>query len=130
MILVDTSVWIDYFHAPSSPSSETFDRLLGENEVILGDLILVEILQGLREGRQLRLVQASLKAFRVVPLCGENIAPLAAANYRRLRHAGVTVRGTIDVIIATWCIENNVPLLHNDRDFTVMEERLGLKSWL
>jgi predicted nucleic acid-binding protein len=129
MLIVDTSVWIDYFRAPDSLYAQKFDDVLGNVEVVLGDLILVEILQGLREGPQLRLVEAALAAFRVMPLCGPENAPKAAANYRLLRRSGVTIRGTIDVIIATWCIENNVSLLHNDRDFDVMEKRLGLKSW-
>lgn len=129
MLLVDTSVWVDYFKEPKSIHAQKFDDVLGEIEVVLGDLILVEVLQGLREGPQLRLVQASLAAFRVVPLCSESIAPRAAANFRSLRRQGITVRGTIDVIIATWCIENNVSLLHNDRDFAAMESMLGLSVW-
>jgi predicted nucleic acid-binding protein len=129
LLLVDTSIWVDYFRAPNSVSAQRFDTTLGAVEIVIGDLILVEILQGLREGPQLRLVEALLRAFRVVPLCGSAIAPKAAANYRALRRAGVTIRGAVDVIIATWCIENDVSLLHNDRDFQAMEQRLGLKSW-
>jgi predicted nucleic acid-binding protein len=129
MLLVDTSAWVDYFQAPNSVHAQKFDDVLGKVEVVLGDLIAVEILQGLREGPQLRLVEATLKAFRVISLCGPNIAPKAAANYRALRKRGITVRGTVDVIIATWCIENHVPLLHNDRDFAAMERALGLSAW-
>jgi predicted nucleic acid-binding protein len=129
MLLVDTSVWVDYFQAPNSVHAQKFDDVLGKVEVVLGDLIAVEVLQGLREGPQLRLVEATLKAFRVIPLCGRDIAAKAAANYRALRKQGITVRGTVDVIIATWCIENRVPLLHKDRDFTAMERALGLATW-
>ena len=129
MLLVDTSVWVDYFRAPNSAPAQKFDDVLGKTEIILGDLIAVEVLQGLREGPQLRRVEATLRAFRIVPLCGPDIAPKAAANHRALRRAGITVRGTVDVIIATWCIENAVPLLHNDRDFTAIERKLGLSSW-
>jgi predicted nucleic acid-binding protein len=129
MLLVDTSVWVDYFQAPNSVHAQKFDDVLGKIEVVLGDLIAVEILQGLREGQQLRLVEATLRAFRVIPLCGSEIAPKAAANYRALRKQGITVRGTIDVIIATWCIENDVPVLHNDRDFAAMERALALPVW-
>jgi predicted nucleic acid-binding protein len=129
MLLVDTSVWIDYFQAPNSAHAQKFDDVLGKVEVVLGDLIAVEVLRGLREGPQLRLVEATLKAFRVIPLCGRDIAPKAAANYRALRKRGLTIRGTVDVIIATWCIENRVPLLHNDRDFATMERALGLSAW-
>lgn len=129
MLLVDTSVWIDYFRTPDSPSAQKLDAALESIEVVIGDLILVEMLQGLREGPQLKLVRASTTAFRVVSLCGPNLAPKAAANYRSLRKAGITIRGTIDVIIATWCVENGVPLLHNDRDLGIMEKRLGLTGW-
>ncbi|MBA3446324.1 MAG: PIN domain nuclease [Pseudaminobacter sp.] len=129
MLLVDTSVWIDYFRKPNSPSAQTLDQTLGNIEIVIGDLILVELLQGLREGPQLKLVRASIASFRIVDLCGPDIASKAAANYRSLRQSGLTIRGTIDVIIATWCIENGVSLLHNDRDFTIMEQRLGLSVW-
>ncbi len=129
MLLVDTSVWVDYFQAPDSAAAQKFDAALGKVEIVLGDLILVEILQGLREGRQLQLVDATMAAFRVEPLCGLEIARKAAANYRSLRKKGLTVRGTIDVVIATWCIENGVPLLHNDRDFDVMQRALDLPVW-
>jgi len=129
MLLVDTSVWVDYFQAPNSVHAQKFDAVLGKIEVVLGDLIAVEILQGLRQGQQLRLVEATLRAFRTIPLCGSEIAPKAAANYRALRKQGITVRGTIDVIIATWCIENGVPVLHNDRDFAATESALALPVW-
>src|SRR4051794_3370329 len=129
MLLVDTSVWVDYFQAPNSVHAQKFDDVLGKVEVVLGDLIAVEILQGLREGPQLRRVEATLRAFRILPLCGPDIAPKAAANCRVLRKNGITIRGTVDVIIATWCIENGVPLLHNDRDFTAMEPALALSAW-
>jgi predicted nucleic acid-binding protein len=129
MLIVDTSVWADYFREPKSVHAQRFDDLLEAEEIVLGDLILTEILQGLREGRQLRLVESALTAFRVVVLCGPELAPRAAANFRALRRHGVTIRGTIDVIIATWCMENNVALLHNDRDFDAMERVLGLPVW-
>jgi len=129
MLIVDTCVWADYFREPKSVHAQRFDDLLEAEEIVLGDLILTEILQGLREGRQLRLVEAALTAFRVVVLCGPELAPRAAANFRALRRQGITIRGTIDVIIATWCMENNVALLHNDRDFDVMERVLGLPVW-
>jgi predicted nucleic acid-binding protein len=95
----------------------------------MGDLVLVEILQGLKTPTQVKLVSAALTELKIATLCGPEIAPLAAANYRALRSKGITVRGTIDVIIATWCIENQTPLLHNDRDLQIMEDRLGLPVW-
>lgn len=129
MILVDTSVWIDYLASRGSPKSQVLHASLGSVEFAMGDLILAEVLQGVREGPALRDLEFRLKAFRVLPLCGEAIARAAAANYRHLRSKGITIRGTVDVIIATWCIENDVPLLHNDRDFIAMESELGLKTY-
>ncbi len=129
MIAVDTSVWIDYFANRNSEKTELLEQLTGESEIILGDLVLVEVLQGLKTGPQLKLVQAILSPLTIQPLCGPEIAPIAAANYRVLRQNGITIRGTIDVIIATWCIENGAMLLHNDRDFGMMEEVLGLTGW-
>lgn len=129
MLLVDTSVLIEYFRSPRSLSAQRLDSLLDTTEIVLGDLVLVELLQGLREGRELRLVEAGLASFGITQLCSQELAPKAAANYRSLRRKGLTICGTIDVIIATWCIENRVPLLHNDRDFDVMEAHLGLPCW-
>jgi predicted nucleic acid-binding protein len=129
MLLVDTTVWIEAFADRGSAAKTALEKAMPDNEVVVGDLILVELLQGLKPGPKLRLVIAAMNTFPIVTLCGPEIAAVAASNYRALRAAGVTIRGTIDVIIATWCIENRVPLLHNDRDFGVMEQRLGLKSW-
>jgi predicted nucleic acid-binding protein len=126
MILVDTSVWIDAFSDRDSKARIALDAAMSEDEIVVGDLIMVELLQGYRPGPKLRLVEAAMKSLSVKNLCGPDIAPVAAANYRALRSVGLTVRGTIDVIIATWCIENRVALLHNDRDFDVMEKHLGL----
>lgn len=129
MVLVDTSVWIDYFRGIDVPHTARLDRALGRVEIVIGDLILAELLQGMRDGPQLRSASATIDAFRVVTLGGEEIARTAAANYRLMRTQGITVRGTIDVMIATWCIENNVPLLHKDRDFAHMQTVIGLQSY-
>lgn len=129
MILADTSVFIDYLGRRQSPAAQTLDAVLDRHEVVLGDLVMTEVLQGMREGPALRLVESVLSMFRVVTLCGEAVAPKAAANYRTLRRRGITIRGTIDVIIATWCIENGAYLLHTDRDFDAMEHELGLRVW-
>lgn len=125
MILVDTSVWVDFFAGRSTVQTSWFERHLGTEEFVLGDLVMVELLQGFREGRDVRIVERQLEPFRVHELCGDAIARKAADNFRTLRAAGVTIRGTIDVIIATWCIENGAMLLHADRDFVAME-RIGL----
>jgi predicted nucleic acid-binding protein len=129
MILVDTSVWIEYFARRSSPAAQMLDDVLDHEKILLGDLVMVEILQGAREGRDLRLIVGALASFEVPTLCSEGLAPKAAENYRTLRRRGITIRGTIDVIIATWCIENGAFLLHNDRDFDAMERELGLHVW-
>ncbi len=129
MVMVDTSVWIDYFANRKSPETDLLEHLTSRSEIILGDLILVEVLQGLKAGPHLQLVEAILSPLKAQSLCGPEIAPIAAANYRKLRQSGITIRGTIDVVIATWCIENGAMLLHNDRDFGMMENVLGLTSW-
>jgi hypothetical protein len=100
--------------------------LLGESEIIVGDLMLCEVLQGLANERAARDVEALLRRFDIVPMAGDAIAVAAARNYRSLRARGVTVRKTIDLLIGTWCIENRRPLLHNDRDFRLMARHLGL----
>jgi predicted nucleic acid-binding protein len=129
MILADTSVWIDHFAGRPSRATALLARELAADNVAIGDLIMVEFLQGFRFPWLIREIEDMLAKIGKVTLCGPEIALTAAANYRALRRAGVTVRGTIDVIIATWCIVNRVPLLYGDRDFKVMEERLGLVAW-
>lgn len=127
MILVDTSIWVDVLSNREAPTVEQFERAIHSGPPVCGDLIKVEILQGFREPQKLKLAETTLSLFDCVSLCSPDLAPKAAANYRLLRRKGVTVRGTIDVIIATWCIENGVALLHNDRDFVQMEAVLGVK---
>ncbi len=124
-VLVDTSVWIDLFRARPSAHVAKLKGLLGREEILLGDLILAEILQGVRTDQDVRRVERAFRAYAVVPLVGEAIARKSAANYRTLRNQGITARKTIDCVIATWCIEHRVPLLHNDRDFHAFA-RLGL----
>lgn len=101
-------------------------RLLGREEIVLGDLILSEILQGARDA-DVPKIEAALVAYRVLPLVGSANARQSAAFYRHLRSEGITVRKTIDVLIATWCIQNNVPLLHADGDFRWFA-RFGLRE--
>lgn len=129
MILVDTSVWVTFFRQVSSFHTQALDSSLAAKTVLVGDLIAAEVMQGIKGKREERLVASALLTLPSRDLCGFHIAEKAAENYRRLRTKGVTVRGTIDVIIATWCIENDVPLLHNDRDFSVMEAELGLPCY-
>ena len=127
MILVDSSVWIDYFRGTETPQVDVLDGLLGRTRLAIGDLIVAEVLQGVRDEKEFNLVRKTLDAFTQVELVGYDIAVKAARNYRTLRGMGVTVRKTIDSIIATRCIESGLTLLHSDRDFLPFVEHLGLK---
>lgn len=127
MILVDSSVWIYYFRGADIPQVEVLDGLFGRTPLAVGDLIAAEILQGVRDDKEFNLVRRMLDAFTQIDLGGYDIAIKAARNYRKLRAMGITVRKTIDTIIATRCIENNLTLLHSDRDFLPFVEYLGLK---
>ncbi len=130
MILVDSSVWIDYFNGAITPQTEKLDSLLGSEPLAIGDLILTEVLQGFAEEREFEQARELLTSLRVVDLGGQEIAIQAARHYRLLRHLGVTVRKTIDSVIATRCIESDFDLLHNDRDFDPFVKHLGLRSVL
>ena len=130
MIIVDTSVWVDYFNGKLSDETDSLDTMLGNQEILLGDLILTEILQGFQEDRLFREAQKMLESFPIVPMLGLPLAIQSAKNYRALRKRGVTVRKTIDVMIGTYCIENHIPLLYADRDFDPMVRHLGLRSVL
>lgn len=128
MIVVDSSVWIDFFNGSSSPAVERLDGLLGTVPVAIGDLILVEVLQGFRSDRDLATARQLLGSLSLVEMLGRSQAFKAAENYRSLRRKGITVRKTIDGIIATACIEANLPLLFSDRDFLPYVENLGLEA--
>ena len=126
MIVVDSSVWIDFLNGRNAPHVRRLRAVLGTDEVIVGDLMLCEVLQGVRGERAAREVEALLQRFEIVPMAGEEIAVIAARNFRSLRKRGITVRKTIDLLIGAWCIENRRPLLHNDSDFRPMARHLGL----
>ena len=126
MIVVDSSVWIDFLTGRATRPVAALQTALGEDEILVGDLMLCEILQGLGDDRAARRVESLLRRFQIVPMVGKAIAVAAARNYRLLRQRGVTVRKTIDLLIGTWCIENRRPLLHDDRDFRPMVKHLGL----
>ncbi len=128
MIVVDSSVWIDYFTGKKTPGAEQLDSLLGEELVAIGDLILIEVLQGFRADNDFRQARKLLLSLTVVNMLDTNIALKTAANFRRLRKKGITVRKTIDAIIATYCIENKLPLLHSDKDFQPFHKHLKLKN--
>lgn len=128
MILVDSSVWIDFFRGTATPQTERLDHLLGTEPLALGDLILAEVLQGFHREQDFNQARRLLTALDVLPLGGMDIALQAARNFRALRARGVTVRKTIDTIIATRCIADDLPLLYSDRDFDPFVEHLGLRS--
>ncbi len=127
MILVDSSVWIDFFRGRQSREVDLLDDLLGTQPLLTGDLILTEVLRGFRHDRDYRLAKEALSTLAFAPMVGHEIALKSADNYRRLRKQGITVRKTIDVLIATFCIHNGHALLHSDRDFDVMADNLGLQ---
>ena len=127
MILVDSSVWIDFFRGRPTPQVERLDALLGNTRLAVGDLIVTEVLQGVRDERQFNQVRKTLDAFTQVDLVGKAIAVQAAKNFRTLRGLGFTVRKTIDTLIATRCIESGFTLLHSDRDFDAFAAHLGLR---
>ena len=127
MILVDSSVWIDYFKGADTVQTGKLDRLLGQEPLAIGDLILTEVLQGFDNDREFNAARRMLTSLTVVDLCGEEIAIQSAKNFRALRRRGVTVRKTIDTVIATRCIESGYELLHNDRDFDPFATYLGLR---
>jgi predicted nucleic acid-binding protein len=117
-LMVDTSVWIEFFRGNITPEVQRLEAYLQGNEhIFTGDLILTELLQGIRPGRELATFETAFRAFLVVNMVGEHNARQSASFYRHLRGRGITVRKTIDCLIATWCILNQVPLLHADRDF-------------
>ena len=128
MILVDSSVWIDYFRGTLTPQTEKLDSLLGQEPLAIGDLILIEVLQGFDHERDFHSARKMLTSLMVVELGGQEIAVQAAKNFRALRRLGITVRKTIDTIIATRCIEDGYDLLHADRDFDPFVKHLGLRT--
>jgi hypothetical protein len=128
MIFVDSSVLIDYFNGKDNWQVEKLDDLLGKEIVVIGDYVLVEVLQGFRNDKDYETAKNILNDFPCLTICGEEIAVKSADNYRKLRKKGITIRKTIDVIISTFCIENDLVLLHNDKDFFPFEKHLGLQT--
>ncbi len=127
MILADTSVWIDFFRNKPTRHAEWLDRNLGIESLVVGDLILAEVLQGFREDKGFNEARRLLCQLAQVNVGGADLAVDAARNYRRLRKMGVTVRGTVGVLIATRCLADSLRLLHSDRDFDAFEKHLGLR---
>ena len=127
MILVDSSVWIDYFRGTATPQADRLDELLGAVPLAVGDLILTEVLQGFGTDREFNAARRLMNALELVNLGGPDVAIEAARNYRKLRELGVTVRKTIDTVIATRCIVDGLQLLHSNREFDAFEQHLRLR---
>lgn len=126
MVIVDTTVWVDYFRGTSNPETDWLDRQAHKTRIGLADLILCEVLQGVRTDREFALVQEELLQFEFYEAGGLQLAIAAARNFRNLRQKGETVRKMVDCLIATFCLLDGHTLLHRDRDFDVFERHLGL----
>ncbi len=129
MILVDSSVWINYFNGKRSWQSDLLDHMLSNVPIIIGDLILTEMLQGFKTDKDYEAAKAYLSELPFRQMGGYNVAVQSAQNYRQLRKAGITVRKTIDIIIATFCIIEELTLLHDDRDFNPIASHFPLKTF-
>jgi len=127
MLLVDSSVWIDYFNGHATPQTEYLDQALSQELILVGDLVLAEVLQGFRSDADFEAARQALLQFELVSMVSPALAMQSVLNYRRLRKLGLTVRKIMDCLIATFCIENGHTLLHSDADFDAFERRLGLQ---
>lgn len=126
MILVDSSVWIAQLRGIRTAATSKLQAAASREPLLIGDLILLEVLQGARDDSHAARIERALRRYIVVPLLDADLVPRAARNYRKLRELGITVRKTADIIIGTFCIEHHHSLLHDDRDFAPMVEHLGL----
>lgn len=128
MILVDTSIWIAYFNGKTSKFTDSLDQALIDGTVAMGDLIFLEILQGFKDDKDYRRAKSTLLTLNQYEMLRGDMVLKSADNYRTLRKTGITIRSTIDVIIATYCIDNQLPLLFSDKDFEPFVNKLGLTS--
>ncbi len=127
MIVIDSSVWIDFFNGIATAEVERLRSLIGRQPLLVGDMMLLEVLQGVADEREARRVESALRRFDLAPMLSPDLAVQGAANHRRLRQRGITLRKTIDLIIGTFCIAGGHALLTSDRDFLPIAEHLGLK---
>lgn len=127
MLVVDSTVWVDYFNGIGNPQTDYLDQMVDKTPILIGDLILAEVLQGFRDDPDFEKARRIFGKYMQVEMVNPELALQSARNYRLLRHKGITVRKTIDSLIATYCIENEHNLLHNDSDFDGYEKYLGLK---
>jgi hypothetical protein len=126
VILVDSSVWIAHLRGHHTPATAKLEVAASREPLLIGDLIMLEVLQGARDESDAAHIERGLRQYAVVSLLDADLASRAARNYRKLRELGITIRKTADIIIGTYCIEHRHSLLHDDRDFAPMEEHLGL----
>ena len=131
MLVVDSGVWIDFFNDASNPSSQLLEQLLehGEVRLVVPDLVLFEVLRGFRHERDHRQARLLMETLSIEQAGGSALALAAAQHYRHLRAQGITVRSAVDVLVATFCIENDYALLHRDREFDAFEDLRGLRAW-
>ena len=127
MILVDSSVWVDYFNGVETLATKKLDSLLGLQPICTGDLILAEVLQGFRQDQDYKAAKTLLCSLPMYSMLGVDLSLKSADNYRALRKQGFTIRKTIDTMIATFCIENDFLLLHSDKGFQPFQQLLGLQ---
>ena len=127
MLVVDSTVWVDYFNGQVNPHTDYLDAALGVQSILVGDIILGEVLQGFRSDADFEKARQALGKFRQVAMLNPTLAVQSAMNYRALRKVGITIRKTVDCFIATFCIENNHLLLHRDSDFDPFEQLLALE---
>jgi len=132
MLVVDSSVWIDFFNDADHPAVEMLASLLeqGEVRIVVPDLVFFEVLRGFRQERSYRKAKALLETLELADASNMRLAEVAAQHYRSLRAQGFTVRGGIDVLVASFCIEHDYALLHRDRDFQAFESLRGLRGWM
>ncbi len=131
MLVVDSSVWIDFFNDVEHPSVELLDQMLGHGEIriVVPDLVLFEVLRGFRQEHSHRQALRLMQSLHVENTASAELALAAAQHYRSLRAQGITVRSSIDVLVAAFCIEHDYALLHRDRDFQAFETLRGLRGW-
>jgi len=126
VIVVDSSVWIDYFVGVENAQTSALHARLGNQPVAAGDIILAEVLQGFRKDKDFKNARVLFESVKIYEMLGADMAVKSAKNFRQLRKKGITIRKTVDVIIATYCIEEKIPLLYSDRDFEPFVKHLGL----
>jgi predicted nucleic acid-binding protein len=127
MLIIDSTVWVDYFNGIENPQTDYLEKMVDQAPIMIGDLILAEVLQGFRDDTDFEKARRAFAKYIQVEMVNSALALQSARNYRYLRRRGITVRKTIDSLIATYCIENEHELLHNDNDFDGYEKHLGLR---